>query len=49
MQDFMMIRNFDEIEEASEEIMPLDHEMIEVLLNSAFYYQKKYEGSLDPM
>ena len=44
-----MIRNFDDIDERSEDIMPLDHEMIEVLLNSAVYYQKKYEGSLEPM
>ena len=29
--------------------MPLEQQMIDVLLNSASYYEKKYEGSLEPM
>ena len=49
MEDFLQISNFDKIEQESEAIEILSSDMVEILLNSAVYYQKKYEGNLDPM
>lgn len=44
-----MVQNFDEIEEHSEILQPLTQEHAEILMNSAQYYQMKYEGTLEPM
>lgn len=46
MEQFLLVDNFDLIESESEAIEPLGSEMVDVLLNSAVYYQKKYEGEL---
>ena len=46
MEQFLLVDNFDLIESESEGIEPLGSEMVDVLLNSAVYYQKKYEGEL---
>lgn len=42
-----MIKNFEEVEAKSGDITPLSSEMIEILLNPASYYQKKYDGELE--
>ena len=47
MQNILMIKNFEEIEAKSSDITPLSAEMIEILLNPASYYQKKYDGELE--
>lgn len=44
-----MVHNFDEIEEYSDNLQPMTPELIGILMNSAQYYQMKYEGLLDPM
>ena len=49
MEQFLLIDNFDQIERDSETIEVLGTEMVDILLNSAEYYQKKYEGELEPM
>ena len=49
IEKFMMCSNFDEIEEQSQCIKLLDSRRIEILLNSATYYQMKYDGSLEHM
>jgi len=37
-----MVKNFDEIESLSSNITALNIDQVEVLMNSALYYQKKY-------
>lgn len=49
MKKILMIKNFEELDAKSEEITPISAEMIEILMNSASYYQKKYDGELDNM
>ena len=49
MVNFLKVENFDQIEEQSESIQPLNFEMIEVLMNSALYYQKKYTREIGHM
>jgi hypothetical protein len=49
MQNILMIKNFEELEAKSGDITPLSPEMIEILLNPASYYQKKYDGELDQL
>jgi hypothetical protein len=49
MEQFLLFKDFDKVEEESESIETLSQEMVEILLNSASYYQKKYEGELDTM
>ena len=49
MIDFMNIKNFEQLEFQSDNIQPLTIEIVEVLLNSAMYYQKKYDGELEHM
>ena len=44
-----MYTNFDQMAEASEEIKVLDSRRVEILLNSASYYQGKYDGTLEHM
>ena len=46
---FLMVPNFDEIEEQSDNLQPLTPELVEILMNSAQYYQMKYDGALEPM
>lgn len=47
MEKYLMVQNFDTIVEESDKIWPLEGEMVDILLNSAVYYQKKYEGELE--
>ena len=49
MEKFLAIKNFDQIELQSDFIQPLPIEMVDILMNSAVYYQKKYVGELEPM
>ena len=49
MCDFLQKKNFDVIENESNDISQLNNEMVEILLNSATYYQKKYTGELEEM
>lgn len=49
MQDILQIKNFEQIDALSESIQPLTPEMIDILMSSAQYYQKKYDGELDTM
>ena len=49
MKNILMISNFDELEASSDNISPLSLEMVDILMNSAVYYQKKYEGELEHM
>ena len=49
MQDIFLVENFEQIEYLSDNIQPLTVEMIDVLMSSALYYQKKYDGELDSM
>jgi hypothetical protein len=49
MKDIMIINNFETIECLSDNIQPLTVEMIDILMSSALYYQKKYDGELDAM
>lgn len=49
MVHFLKVDNFDQIEQQSEIIQPLTQDMIDVLMNSADYYQKKYTGEIDHM
>ena len=49
MESFLQVNNFDEIEKESDKIQPLTIELIEILLNSADYYQKKYTGEIKHM
>jgi len=49
MKKILMIKNFEDIESKSEEISPITPDMVEILMNSACYYQKKYDGELDNM
>lgn len=44
-----MVDNFEEIEEQSDHLQPMTPELVEILMNSAQYYQMKYDGSLEPM
>jgi len=49
IERFLMYTNFDQMIEASEEIKVLDSRRVEILLNSATYYQMKYDGTLEHM
>jgi hypothetical protein len=49
MQEIMRVKNFEQIEMMSDNIQPLSPEMIEILMSSLVYYQKKYDGELDVM
>ena len=49
MEQFLLVDNFDQVERDSETIEVLGTEMVDILLNSAVYYQKKYEGQLEAM
>ena len=49
MEKFMMIKNFEQIEADSDIIQPLTLESVEILMNSAVYYQKKYTGEIAHM
>ena len=49
MEQFLLIDNFDQIERESEAIEALGAEMVDILLNSAEYYMKKYNGELEPI
>jgi hypothetical protein len=49
MRDILMIDNYETIECLSDNIQPLTVEMIDILMSSALYYQKKYDGELDTM
>ena len=49
LNKFLMIQNFEEIEEHSDLLQPMTPELVEILMNSAQYYQMKYEGALEPM
>lgn len=46
---FLKFDNFDEVETDSEQIQPLTIEMIDVLMNSALYYHKKYTREIGHM
>lgn len=49
VEKFMKIDNFDEIEEQSHDIQPINTDMIDILMNSAVYYQKKYTREIGHM
>ena len=49
MCNFLQKDNFDTIEQESNDIQQLSNEMVEILMNSATYYQKKYNKELDDM
>ena len=49
LNKFLMVNNFDEIEEHSDNLQPMTPELVDILMNSAQYYQMKYEGALEPM
>lgn len=49
MVNFMQVNNFDEIDRDSDKIQPLTIEMVDILMNSAVYYQKKYNHEIDHM
>jgi hypothetical protein len=49
MINFMKVSNFEELERESDRIQPLTPEIVEVLMNSALYYEKKYEKELPHM
>lgn len=49
LNKFLMVQNFDEIEEHSDILQPMTQELAEILMNSAQYYHMKYEGTLEPM
>ena len=44
-----MYSNFEKVAEASEKMKMLDSRKVEILLNSATYYQMKYDGRLENM
>lgn len=49
MKNVLVYDNFETIEALSDNIQPLTTEMIDILMSSAVYYQKKYDGELDQM
>jgi len=49
MERILKIENFDQIEEESEIIQPLNQEMVDILMNSALYYEKKYTREIGHM
>ena len=49
VEKFLMYSNFEKVAEASEKMKMLDSRKVEILLNSATYYQMKYDGRLENM
>ena len=49
VEKFMIYPNFDKIAEASQKMKVLDSRKVDILLNSATYYQMKYDGRLENM
>lgn len=49
MINFMQVSNFEELDRDSDKIQPLTTEMVDILMNSADYYQKKYTKELPHM
>lgn len=49
VEKFLMYSNFDKVAEASDKMKTLDPRRVDILLNSATYYQMKYDGRLENM
>jgi hypothetical protein len=49
VEKFLMYANFDKVAEASDKMKTLDGRRVDILLNSATYYQMKYDGRLENM
>ena len=49
MEKFLLVTKFREMEKDCDKITPITSDLVEILMNSADYYQKKYDGVLPHM
>ena len=49
VEKFLMFSNFEKVAESSDKMKTLDGRKVDILLNSASYYQMKYDGKLENM
>jgi hypothetical protein len=47
MVNILMVSNYDDIEKDCDKITPINASQIEILLDSASYYERKHKGELD--